>query len=301
MVQVWKIAPGTGAEDWDLFRDHGCIGLGWLELPDFQRFGSETQVLAALGEVYPAGKPGCGSGAAEMIWRFVAEVSPGDIVVANAGYNRVVGVGRVTGDYLPPASDRNPLRGDTKTHRHHARRVDWLVTEPTNLSGDRFFVQSALWPLGAEKFETIRRAYAGSAPQLAPVFSQFLGGYEAGVGGPLPDEVDGSQPLTEGAKYQVTLNAYERNPVARRQCLSFYGTDCRACEFRFGAAYGPEAEGYIHVHHVKPLSEVGGEYVVDPIKDLVPVCPNCHAMIHMGGKCRTLDEIRRLLSDRKPD
>ncbi len=34
-------------------------------------------------------------------------------------------------------------------------------------------------------------------------------------------------------------------------------------------------EGFIHVHHLKPLSEVGYEYRVDPIRDLRPVCPNC--------------------------
>ena len=42
---------------------------------------------------------------------------------------------------------------------------------------------------------------------------------------------------------------------------------------------GREAEGYIHVHHLRGLSDVGGEYVVDPVNDLRPVCPNCHAVL----------------------
>ncbi len=38
--------------------------------------------------------------------------------------------------------------------------------------------------------------------------------------------------------------------------------------------------GFIHVHHLKPQSSRGGEYEIDPVLDLVPVCPNCHAVMH---------------------
>jgi predicted HNH restriction endonuclease len=93
----------------------------------------------------------------------------------------------------------------------------------------------------------------------------------------------------------VTVNAYERNPEARRQCIAAYGAACCICGFLFGAVYGPEAEGYIHVHHLRPLSDIGGEYVVDPVEDLRPVCANCHAVLHLGGRCRSIDEVRQLL------
>jgi predicted HNH restriction endonuclease len=110
----------------------------------------------------------------------------------------------------------------------------------------------------------------------------------------LPEEIL-AVGLTEGAVRTITVNAYERNPRARQQCIAAHGTDCCICGFSFGAVYGPEADGYIHVHHVRPLSEIGGEYVVDAVNDLRPVCPNCHAMLHMSGKCRTIDDVRRLL------
>jgi len=111
----------------------------------------------------------------------------------------------------------------------------------------------------------------------------------------LPGELDPAAPIREGTRYQVLANTYERNPDARRRCIAAHGTACYICGFSFGAMYGAEADGYIHVHHVTPLSEVGGEYVVDPVKDLRPVCPNCHAVLHMGGRCRTIDEVRQLL------
>ena len=106
--------------------------------------------------------------------------------------------------------------------------------------------------------------------------------------------------LVEGAKTSVVVNAYERNASARAQCLKVHGTNCAVCDLNFGQRYGPIAENYIHVHHLRPLSEIKTSYTVDPEKDLRPVCPNCHAVIHID---RTkpplkLDEVRRMLSVR---
>lgn len=86
--------------------------------------------------------------------------------------------------------------------------------------------------------------------------------------------------LYEGSMYEVIVNAYERNGKAKRLCLEHHGRICKACGFDFGKRYGPEADGIIHVHHLKSLSEIEEEYEVDPVNDLIPVCPNCHAVIH---------------------
>jgi 5-methylcytosine-specific restriction protein A len=112
----------------------------------------------------------------------------------------------------------------------------------------------------------------------------------------LPDEFDVSTPVREGTRCRVLVNAYERNPEARRRCVAAHGTTCCICKFSFGAFYGPVADGYIHVHHIRALSEIGGEYVVDPLEDLRPVCPNCHAVLHLGGRNRTIEEVRQLLA-----
>lgn len=117
-------------------------------------------------------------------------------------------------------------------------------------------------------------------------------------GCPLPDEVPAGAPLIEGASRTVMVNAYERNPVARARCISHYGPTCRVCGFNFRAVYGPLAEGFIHVHHLISLSEIGEEYEVDPIADLRPVCPNCHAIIHLDGGCRSIENARSLVDPR---
>jgi len=112
----------------------------------------------------------------------------------------------------------------------------------------------------------------------------------------LPGELTDGAPLVEGATCQVTVNAYERSREAVRRCKEHHGTVCVICGFDFGAVYGAEFEGFIHAHHLRPVSEAGGAYVVDPIHDLRPVCPNCHAVIHHGGQLRDIEEVRQLLA-----
>jgi hypothetical protein len=157
---------------------------------------------------------------------------------------------------------------------------------PGGVIHGRFQVGFLLFWDAAVSFEDGAAKYFESKSQpLQPEATDFTS----------PDELPSTIPLIEGASCRIVVNAYERNPEARRKCIEAHGTLCCICEFNFGAKYGAEAEGYIHVHHIRPLSEIGGEYVVDPVADLLPVCPNCHAMLHLGGKCRTIEEVRRLL------
>lgn len=52
----------------------------------------------------------------------------------------------------------------------------------------------------------------------------------------------------------------------------------------FEKFYGKLGKHFIHVHHIIPLKDINEEYIVNPIKDLIPVCPNCHAMLHTKNK-----------------
>lgn len=111
----------------------------------------------------------------------------------------------------------------------------------------------------------------------------------------LPEETAEPLEMTEGAVSRISVNAYERNPEARRLCIEHYGHRCRICSFDFGEVYGKVADGYIHVHHVRALSEIGREYTVDPVEDMLPVCPNCHAVIHRRVPAYTVEEVRSFL------
>ena len=111
-----------------------------------------------------------------------------------------------------------------------------------------------------------------------------------------PDEIDfhdSQESFVEGARRKVTVNAYERNPTARQICLEKHGYKCAVCEMSFKEYYGDIGRGFIHVHHIKELSSIGSEYEVDPVKDLCPVCPNCHAMLHKKKPALSVDELRQ--------
>lgn len=100
----------------------------------------------------------------------------------------------------------------------------------------------------------------------------------------------------EGIKSKITVNKFERNREARELCLDSYGYNCVVCDFNFEDKYGEIGKEYIHVHHLVEISAIGKEYEVDPIKDLRPVCPNCHAMLHKRKPAFTIEELRVKMS-----
>ncbi len=133
--------------------------------------------------------------------------------------------------------------------------------------------------------------------RLRPTVIEAL--VELGIGGrgtwSFQEELGIEKPLVEGASFTVKVSAFERNPVARRKCVAHYGIGCSVCGFNFGSTYGSFAENYIHVHHLKPLASIGEEYVIDPIKDLRPVCANCHAVIHLRQPPYSIEEVKAML------
>lgn len=120
-----------------------------------------------------------------------------------------------------------------------------------------------------------------------------------GTRGIYPDEVDSTKIYKDGAVKKVTVNAYERNSRARRDCIKKYGSRCYICGFDFEQKYGSQAKGIIHVHHERPLSEIGGEYNLSAVDDLKPVCPNCHAVIHSKTRAYSIAEVKGMIRDDK--
>ena len=108
----------------------------------------------------------------------------------------------------------------------------------------------------------------------------------------IPEEVESTDTYVEGAVVKILVNSYERNRDARQKCLDHYGYDCAGCGFNFEAIYGILGRKYIHVHHLVPIHTIQEMYQLDPIKDLIPVCPNCHAMIHRENPALTIEELK---------
>jgi 5-methylcytosine-specific restriction enzyme A len=109
------------------------------------------------------------------------------------------------------------------------------------------------------------------------------------------DEIVDVNDIYEGARETTVVNAYERNPRARRLCIEHYGKRCSACSMSFEERYGSAMRDFIHVHHLRPLADIGAEYEVDPVADLRPLCPNCHAVVHSRRPPLTIAEVQALL------
>ena len=110
-----------------------------------------------------------------------------------------------------------------------------------------------------------------------------------------PDDVLEGLRYMEGAVARVLVNRYERDARARSECLRKQGKCCKVCNLRFEDRYGQIGEGFIHVHHVKPLAGLRMEYKLSPRTDLVPVCPNCHAMLHKREPPFSIYELKERL------
>jgi hypothetical protein len=120
-------------------------------------------------------------------------------------------------------------------------------------------------------------------PAVPPLLMQF-------------DEGAARELYSEGGRTAVMVNRFERDPRAREECISHHGHHCSVCNMSFSERYGGTMKDFIHVHHLVPLSDIGMMYQVDPIADLRPVCPNCHAVIHGDNPPLSIERARALLS-----
>jgi predicted HNH restriction endonuclease len=146
-----------------------------------------------------------------------------------------------------------------------------------------------------EPFEYAGTARAVEVADTSPV--EILWSFEASTIAEPEPSIQSPEQLTrgeyrEGAVRQVLVNAYERDRSARQACITHYGLACVACGLRFEERYGALGAGFIHVHHVVPLSELGPDYKLDPVRDLRPVCPNCHAMLHRQRPPFSIETLR---------
>ena len=112
---------------------------------------------------------------------------------------------------------------------------------------------------------------------------------------PLARENALSVALIEGKQTLIALTVHERNPIARRRCIEYYGTSCAICGFSFAAIYGDACADRIHVHHLTPISDHEDEHEINPIEDLRPVCANCHLIIHSEKPPLSISAVKQLI------
>ncbi len=165
-----------------------------------------------------------------------------------------------------------------KPHRNRPRRYNAFVRSVTALHSPvpRAFVRDNISDWGWPHARTL--SYTSVTGAIEYQLLVLLDNYQSSFAAP---PADTSAPCIEGAPTSALVTVYERDPVARQRCIQHYGPVCVVCGFSFEEVFGEQAAGYIHVHHIKAVSARGGSYEVDPVRDLRPVCPNCHAVIHL--------------------
>jgi putative restriction endonuclease len=168
-------------------------------------------------------------------------------------------------------------------------KVDGQYLETIPASKASNYWRSAVRAISEADYQAILSSMGGARPRLVtyPAIAQ--------------DEFGQLESLAEGKPGYRYTTTYERNPKLRAMAIKEHGTQCKACGFDFGKTYGPAAAGFIHVHHIKPLFEQGKEHQVNPLTDLIPLCANCHAVVHMEpGKTRTVEEVKAMIAAAKP-
>jgi len=104
----------------------------------------------------------------------------------------------------------------------------------------------------------------------------------------------------EGAKLEKKSIVYERDPNLKKIALKIHGISCKVCGFNFEQFYGEIGVDFIEVHHLEPLSLRENPYETVPERDLIPICSNCHRMIHRKrDKVLSIDELKLEIENNK--
>lgn len=184
--------------------------------------------------------------------------------------------------------DKNSKKGDLFAFIEGFRRFDaaveiapngvYLETIPPSRANN--YWRDGVRAISARTYDDICRL-TGLKPEASENIAEQLDELESGV---------------EGNPSQRYVTTYERDRRNRQRAIAIHGLRCFGCEVDMGEKYGPYAQGLIHIHHIVPVSLMEGPRKVDPAKELVPVCPNCHAVIHrQRDSTLSIDQLRKLL------
>jgi hypothetical protein len=288
------------------FEDVGCLHHGirnklWLMGYQYKRKGADA----------PARKA-----AITKNWRRLEEITVGDRLVAYLPGNKFYATATVIAPRRAKTSqDRNDKiseylkRGKAYTSGHvyfapsvaYENFTDECRGHPVRIDVDKWenFVPEGVSVKGPPilRYKSVYAAFDIDEDRFDAISSSLSGEPATTV---IPEQVDSSKTYVEGSAKTITVNAYERNREARSKCIEHHGWNCGVCGFAMADLYGTLGEGIIHVHHLRELASLGEQSEVDPIKDLRPVCPNCHVILHSSTPAITIAQLRKVLSGRKP-
>lgn len=261
ILNIWRLIAHheKATEAVELMTKRNRIAIGWPESGNLHSLNPETQSDIRHSILSTnAELPNATSGGASL-WRFYKRLQMGDHVIVNANGRRI-SVFEIAGPYQ-------------------------FVEQEAHIFSYRHQREAILTDINAEKLwhKVGASVLPGENIRWTLVACSVTRGAESEI-------------LLEGKKYSVTSSRIERNPKARLKCLEYYGYRCAVCDFDFEETFGGIGKGFIHVHHREDLALKTIEDTIDPIKDLIPLCPNCHAMAHRRVPAFSVEVLRELIS-----
>lgn len=107
------------------------------------------------------------------------------------------------------------------------------------------------------------------------------------------------QMITEGRMVRVLVNRYERDRTIIAKATKIHGRTCAGCKMDFKSVYGSDIPEIIHFHHIRPLAVLKNETTKDVVKDIVPLCPNCHAVVHSTNELISIKSLVKRINSSK--
>lgn len=266
-ISVWRMTPHHADPEtqrqWS--RRTGRLAIGWGDVGDLRMDPPDDSVdiTSRVSGAYPDSTNSQLAG--PSLWRFAFEVTEGDLVIlGKSGGQR--DVFEIVGPYFWAS-----LADSVGDYQHQRAAV------LTPIDAEQLWQEcGARWPEGENK----RWPFAGCGERDDASSGSATGGARS-----------------EGSRYEVVATVIERDPRLRDAALAIHGYGCAACGIVLADRYGELGADFIHIHHLKPLADLDGEAAVDPRSELVPLCPNCHAMAHRRRPPVPIDRLRKLLRE----
>lgn len=255
-MSIWRLiahhADPCGAIE--VMKHRNRIAIGWTAIGDLRQSSTPDQSsITRLISKKSLHLKNANLGGPSL-WNFYQLMELGDLIILNADGKRIC-VFEVVGPYVYES-------GQAEIMGYGHQRTACL----TDLNPDDLWVKSGS---AVANGQNIRWTLAGCAEP--PTAKDAI--------------------YKEGRRFSVVSTVIERNPIARQKCIDHFGCKCYVCKFEFKRTYGELGGNYIHVHHKTDIATRDGEHDVDPVRDLVPLCPNCHAMVHQKMPSIPVEEL----------
>ena len=227
----------------------------------------------------------------------LGQLSPGDMLVMYHNGKGIVAVGRVL-EKWDRKSYREPIyyvfgKSFYSSDLECRIKVDWFL----DLRKNPIPIHVILRRIGYQPRGTVKiiKKWRAEVEHMIAEYGELRGPSNyMEQESPIAEEIDTTpDTVIEGAQKTIIINAYERNSTARNKCISYWGVKCQVCGVILRDVYGDIAGDFIQVHHLTPIHQIGQEYTLDPIKDMRPVCPNCHAMLHRKRTPLSIVELQK--------